>query len=1026
MNFGKFSVKNPVLVNILMIAIIVLGTLSLIRLPREIFSDIAFSWAFIAVPYPGVSAEEIEKNVAIKIEEEIKDVDRIRKINSVCRQGICFVQVAFDDEISKADFQRAYQDLRTEFDKVTLPDGTLDPWVEDFSSSDFMPMLTLNLKGNVDATVLNETARDLKDRILDINNISKVEIVGGQKREIWVEINRDKLDAFGISINEVADAIKYRNINIPGGTLESETQNYLLQVIGEIKNAKHFGEVIVRSRPGQGTIKVSDVATINEGFANSRYDVRYDGETAISLFISKSLKGNSIQIVQEIKKIVKDFESTLPEGITIHPFNDTSIIIQDIIRVLSKNSVIGFFILILVLFIFIGFRNSLITALGIPITFAVTFMFMEWYGESLNGNSLFALVMVLGMIVDHAIVIIENSYRHHQLGLSLEESAIKGTNEVVKPVIAGSLTTIAAFLPFMLLPGIMGKFMRIIPIVTTLALLASTMEALIFLPVHFAEWGSKSKGLTEQFFTKFQSKFRKVLERLYRHRYLTLLGAMGLLIVAIISTPLIRQDLFAGEEFSQFMIDIDLPLGTPRSATNTVCNRFEERILPLVGNGEVSSITATVGFKVTDEDWLTQNNYAQITVDITELNEGRKRPVNAIIEEVKEMCKDIPGAENVKYRKISNGPPVDKPITFRLQGDNYDDMASIADDYKQFLAHYPELYNIDDNFDRAIPELQITINEERAASLGLNVGLIGMCIRNSFDGITATTFFEEDDEIDVIIKFAEASRSSIEDVKQMKIPTMDGRLIPFSTVCTLTRGKGIANIKREDRKREITIFADADDKRNIRTINTEIEKVFNEKYKEAYPDVTLNMEGEFAEFNKVITDILRLLGVGLFLMYIILGAQFKSFVQPFIMGATIFFAAIGCILFLVVSQTPFSVVVMFAGGALTGICVNDSIVLISFINSLRRSGKSILDSVIEGSVTRLRPIILTSVTTIAGLMPMALGIGGRSDTWAPMALTMIFGLFFSTMGTLLVIPCMYGMMDDMSAKLGFTMKLEGE
>lgn len=1026
MNIGKFSVNNPVLVDILMIAILALGVLSFIRLPRELMSDVAFSWVFIAVPYPGVSAEEIEKNVTVKIEEELSDVDHIKRLSSTTRQGVGFIQVEFDDEISRDEFARLYQDVRAEIDKVQLPDGTLDPWIEDFSTADFMPLISVVLTGDADVATMNKTAKTLREKLLDVPDVSKVEIVGGREREIWVEADRDKMEAFGISLDQIINALKYSNLNIPGGTLETGSRAYLLRTLGEMKKASDFGKVIVHRRPGKGSIAVSDVATINNGYAKSHYDMRLNSEKALSLVISKKIKGNSIRVVDNVKKTVKEFKESLPKNISITLTNDTTYMIRDILNTLSLNSIMGFVLLIIVLFIFIGIRNSFITALGIPITFAITFIFMEWYGETLNGNSLFALVLVLGMIVDHAIVIIENSYRHRQLGLSAHEAAIVGTNEVIKPVVAATGTTLAAFLPLMLLPGIMGKFMRILPIVVSLALVASTLEALIFLPSHFAEWSGRVKEKGTGFIGRWQDAFKKLLSGFYRHRLLTILLTFVVIIITGTLFPLIKQDLFAEEEWSQFFIDIKLPVGTPRYVTDEVTRRFEERLKPLVGNGEIVSLSTTVGFCITETEWLTNSNYAQITVDVTEKKEGRKRPIITIIDDLKQLCSDIPGAESVNYRKLASGPPVDKPITFRLLGDNYDDMASIASDYKKLLEEYPELYNIEDNYDKGNPELRILINEERASELGLSVGQIGIYIRNCFDGAKTTVFYDEDEEIDVIVKFAEKYRSSIEDILNLKFPTPDGRLIPFSTVCSLERSTGIGTIKRDDQKREITVSADAEDKRNIRSIMAKIEKTFNEKYKNIYSDISLKMGGEFAEFNLLLMDIGRLFSIGLFLMYVILGAQFKSFIQPFMMILTIPFAFVGCILFLVLSRTPLSIVVLFAGVALAGICVNDSIVLISFINSLRRKGIATTQAVLEGAAVRLRPIILTSVTTIGGLTPMAIGLGGRSDTWAPMALTIIFGLFFSTVGTLIVIPCFYGILDDITGLFGKKMRLEGE
>ncbi|KMQ50347.1 Acriflavin resistance protein [Chitinispirillum alkaliphilum] len=1026
MNIGKISVSNPVLLNIMMVAILVLGAFSYVKLPRETFSNVDFSWVFIAVPYPGVGAGEVEKNVTIKIEQGLEGLDRVRRISSVSRDGISFLNVEFEEGISRSEFLRLFQDLRTEFDKVPLPDGTLDPWIDEFSSSDFSPLITVVIKGDAHPAEINKAANDLRDRILALSDINKVDIVGNREREVWVEVDKNKMEAHNLSLHQIADALKNRNTNIAGGVLTTASREYLLRTIGEVERTGDLGRVIVRRGKAEGTVRISDIATVSEGFAEASYDSRYNLESSVSLFVSKKSEGNSLRAVEQIREIVKEYEGELPENVTVTFFNDISIYIRGSLETLTSNAILGFFLLVGVLFVFLGLKNAILTAIGIPLTFAITFLFMDFYGETLNGNSLFALVLVLGMIVDHAIVIIENCYRHKQLGKSKHEAAIAGTNEVIKPVLAATATTVAAFLPLMLLPGIMGKFMRIIPLVVCFALVASMLEAMFFLPSHFAEWGGSAIERGNKFFLRVQALFSVIITKLYKHKYLTMTITVFVILISFVITPFLRQDLYGGESFSFFYIDIHMPEGTPRSATDRVVTRFEERLNPLIGNGEIESVISTTGFLLGETDQLEKNSVAQIIVDIRERKDGRKRPVRVIMDDISGMLSDIPGAENVAFRMVNNGPPVDKPVSLRLQGRNLEDMAALAEIFRNHLEQYEELYNIQDNYESGSPELKIAVNEERAAELGLSVAQIGFYIRTAFDGIQATTFFDEDEEVDVIVKLADFNRLSVEDVLSIRIPTHDGRLIPFTTVCEVSYDVGIVGIRRVDGEREITVTADADDKRRVRSIMDGINDLWETRYKETFRGITLKAGGEFEEFNKIIEDLLRLLWIGIFLIYMILGAQFKSYTQPLLMIFTVFFGIVGCILFLFVTLTPVSIVVLFAAVALIGIAVNDSIVLISFVNSLRRQGMDTADAVIEGAKTRLRPILLTSVTTIGGLVPMAMALGNGDELWSAMASTIMFGLIFSTMGTLLVIPCAYGILDDITSFLGGKMRLEGE
>ena len=1024
MNFGKFSVNNSVLINILMIAVLVLGGLSLSRLPREQFSEVPFFWVNIAVPYPGVSAEDVEKSVTIRIENEMDGLDKLDEIVSTTQEGLSVVRVEFDSGISNDEFDRLYQEVQTRFSKVDLPDGTLTPFIDDFSSSDFLPVVEVILAGNVEYETLNDTARLLRERLLDIPQVADADLVGARDRQIIIGANQEKLEALGISLDEVVRAVSSRNVTVPGGTLETQSREYLLRTIGEIERAGEFEKIIVRrggaaspggSPPGgstTGVVHVADVATVEGVFDPRGADARFNMEQAIVLRITKVARGNSVAVVNGVKEAVAEFEQTMPSGLTINLFGDSTVQIRQSLDVLVNNALLGLVFLVGILLLFIGVRNALIIALGIPVTFAITFVVLELFGETFNTNTLFGLVLVLGLIVDHAIVIIENSYRLNQEGLSRIDAAIQGTNQVVVPVIAATLTTVAAFLPLMILPGTLGRFLRVIPLTVSIALVASTLEAIVFLPVHFAEWSGKAKRQLGIRFDRIKAGFSRAIARVYRRRYLLIALMFVVMIGSFALVTTLQQDLFSSEDFTLFYIDIELPTGSPKTKTQSIVGEYEKRIMPLVGQGEIISINSSIGTSSTDTGIEFKGNIAQIVVDIIEKDEGRTRPIVEIMREVQELTAAVPGIENVRFRRAQNGPPVEPPVSFRLFGDNYDELSTIAGEIRQKLEEYPELYNISDNLEVGTPELRVRINQDRAAALGLSTATIGSFIRSSFDGITATTIFVENEEIDVIVRYAGDQINSVRQLLQLKIPSPDGRLIPFSTVASVEEGKALAAIRRVDGKREVTVTAEAYDETRVRMINAQVRRLFDDSLRPLYQEVSLKVGGEFAEFGNLLTQILRIFLLGVFLIYLILGTQFKSYLQPALILLTVPFAFVGVILYLFVSGTPFSTTVLYAGVALAGIAVNDSIVLVSYVNNLKRSGKTTAEAVVEGATTRLRPILLTTLTTIAGLLPTALGLGGKSVVWGPMAATIIFGLIFSTFTALFIIPSLYGILED--------------
>ncbi len=1061
MNIGKFSLRNSVLMNILMGALIVMGILSFNRVPKEEIPDLSFGWLFVSTVYPGVSAEDIEKSITIKIEEELQNVARIKKITSITRESLSFVQIEFEDGIPKGLLRKLYQDVRNEIDKIQFPTDAEDPLIQEFTTSDWVPIITVTVAGEGDPIWKNKVVRDLQTDLLRIDNVSKAEIIGGQEREVWTEVDRDRLQAYGISMNEVVSAIQNRQLSIPSGTVAGLQTNRTTRTVGEVERAKEIEDIIVRSTPN-GVLRVRDVASVNGGLAEAESEVREMGKPGILINISKNAEGNAIRVADKVKKVVEKYREQYKGELEFIESGDSTTRIRDILSSLGSNAVFGIIFLFVTLLAFLGVRNSLITSLGIPVTFAITFIFMDYTGNSLNGPSTFALVLVLGMIVDHAIVIIENIYRHRQEGMGVEDAVITGTNEVVMPVIAATATTIAAFLPLMLLPGFMGAYLRIIPMVVCFALVASTFEALFFIPVHFAEWGSRVKE-EGRIFVWLKRFFHRVISLLYRHKIMSMSAALifMFMVMATAFSGKITVALFSDDVLPRVIIQVKLPLGATTDEVERVLSRYEEEMMQALPEGEINSISTRIGFIETETEWITEDNVGQVSIFLKDGEGELKRAVRDIRTDYEKRCAHIPGADQVSVIVYSGGPPVDKPIAIKVMGEDLTEMGAFSDTLQQLIMNMPKAllqreldsatdkqraawekkpeskpdpenaalpYNISDTYDRNSPEFIISVREQRAAELGLSVAEVGLFFRTAIAGTKAATFFAVDGEdLDVIVKFEEGDIRSAEDITSLMIPTRDGRMVPFEEVASVRPETGIVKIDHYKGERAITISADMDDKAMALKINKEIARLFEEELSGLFPGVALDLEGEFAEFNRIITDIVSLMFIGVFLLYVILGAQFKSYSQPVIMFFSIPFAVVGVILFLLVSGSNFTISVMYSMVALIGISVNDSIVLISFINHNRRvNGLSTSEAVISAATTRLRPIILTSVTTMGGLIPLAFGLGGYSPVWGPMASSIIFGLLFSTTGTLLIIPCMYGIFDAVISKLGGKMRLEGE
>jgi len=1011
MTIGRFSVNNPVLINILFILVLVLGVFSISRLPREQFSEVPFYWANILVPYPGVSAEDIEREVTINIEKEMQGLDELKQIQSVTSEGLSVVRVEFNDGINSDKFDKLFQEVRTRFNKAELPEGVLDESIADFSSNDFLPLIEVALTGNLPFDDIWDSAQYLKEQIERIPEVSSVELVGAGDRNIFIELDPIQMESKGIPLDQVSRVLASASQSIPGGTLYTSDRDFLLRTLAPVENPEDFNDVIVRrSRNDQGgIIYLRDLATIREGFDPSDPRSRYNGESAITLRITKVPKGNSIKIVERLTQGMDQWEEQLPAGLEYHYLNDSTIGIRNSLNILLNNALFGLLLLIVILYAFVGLRNAILAAVGIPVTFAITFMILEATGETLNSNTLFGLVLVLGMIVDHSIVIIENSYRFRELGLSRREAAIKGVDQVWQPIVAATATTAAAFLPLMILPGTIGKFLRVIPYTVTIALLASTGEALLFLPAHYAEWPGKDKKQQEKgLFKKIHEKYKGLLKKLYRHKGWTVIVTLVLMAGSCGIFPLLTVDLFSAEDYTLFYIDIEMPPGTTLNRTDALVADYEEALMPMLEGDAVSGISSFIGFQGGDSGNAAQSNVAQIIVDLKEKDEGRLRSITSLMEEAKNRTSTIPGPSSILFRKATNGPPTDAPVSFRLFGNSYDELQEVTRAIEEELGTYPEIFNIQDNFEEGTPELQIRINQDRAAYYGLDVTTIGRFIRTAVEGVKVSNYFRDNNRYDVIMTLREDGEWNLSRLEQLNFLTNDGRSIPFSAICTLEDGTAPASIKRVEGKREISIQADAYNNERIPEINKAIEQLFEDNYQDRYSDIELSVGGEFSEFNDLLIQILRIFLIGIFLIYLILGTQFHSYTQPLVIMISVPLALMGVMFYLGISGTPFSTTVLYAGVALAGIAVNDSIVLVSFINELRQNGTPFVEAVLEASYTRFRPIILTSVTTIAGLLPTALGIGGKSVVWSPMAGTIIFGLLFSTITALIFLPSLYG------------------
>jgi len=1003
-----------------MVIIIFFGAYAWFVLPRDLIPEITFYTATVNTFYPGASPEEVEKLVTAPIEEAIEEgVSKIDLILSSSSEGRSSIIIQFE-ELSDREFDKQLQNLRNAIERVNdLPAEILeDPQVLEIDASTGFPMLTVAVGGDIPEAQMKEIAENLKDEILEIKNIASVRLSGVREREIWVEVEPDRLKAYRLPIDEVISALKAHNLNLPAGTLEVGASEYLVRTMGEFRNLKEIEETILRVR-NQGTpLQVRDVAKISDTYEKPRTLSHINGSPSMSLTIQKKKEGNTIKLVKQIRELVEKRQADMPEGAILSAVNDYSVILKERLGVLQTNALFGLVLVIVLLYIFIGWRNALFAALGIPVSFMATFAFLYLSGYTLNGVALFGLILVVGIVVDDAIIVIENVFRHIQEGKSPKEAAIIGAEEVGTPVFSASLTTIAVFGPLMFMSGVPGQFMKIVPIVVIIVILASLFEVFMILPAHIAEWGKpqSKKKRRHTWFDVIRKRYVRILKRIIRWRYAVVAGVLRLgLMLCVGAFVLLDKEFFPGEDFPQFYIKLEMPTTYGIKETTAVVTKVEAVAMSLPARERVAVIS-NIGLLTptsNTEGAVMRSNVGEVLVELVPSNQ-RQRDVDEVIDEIRQKIVGISGIEKFTFEKLQGGPPQGKDVEVKIKGKRFTELKEIAELLKSELGQMDGVYEIQDDFRIGKAELRIRVKEEKAHQYGLNIFQIAYNVRNALEGNITTTYRDADEAIDVVVKYNQDSLQTTADLAGLLIPTPVGTIVPLRDVAEVREEEGYAEIRRFDGERAITVSASVDkSKTSAFDANQTLIKAF-ENVEAAFPGYRLDFRGVFDQTQESFAELWKLFIVSILLLYAILGTQFKSFLQPAIVLFAVPFGIIGAMIGLLTVGATLSLIAMFGIVALSGIVVNDSIVLIDFINKYRARGYNKWRAILRGGGVRLRPIILTTVTTVSGLIPMAVGLGGKSPLWMPMASTIIFGLSAATLLTLFVMPALYAITTDIS------------
>ena len=1093
----SLAVDSATSVVVLFAFIAVAGLVSYRAIPKESFPETEIPFVVVNTMYAGVSPADIESLVTRKIEEELNAIPDIKELTSTSVEGYSSVTAEFETSMN---MEEALQQVREKVDlaRPELPSDAEDPFVLELSMSD-APIMQVNIAGGYGLVRLKELGEELQERIESIPAVLRVDLRGGLEREVKVDVDLAKLQYYNVSIDDVLGAIRQENVNVPGGTIDVNGIKYLVRVDGEFDEPAVIGDLVVTTVDGR-PVYVRDVATVEFGFAERESYARLGEEPVVTLDIVKRSGENIIATAEAVRAEIQAMRAVFPPSTVVSITSDMSADIGDMVSSLQNNIISGLVLIVGVLLFVLGLRTSVFVALSIPTSMFLSFVVLWLLGVSMNMVVLFSLILALGMLVDNAIVIVENIHRFIEEGWDRRAAAKKATGEVAIPVIAATATTLAAFTPLLFWPGMAGQFMRYLPITLIVTLSSSLFVALVIVPTlcslflrpesgprrrpinrngrvallglgaivlfavamanpltaillvvtAIALWILHAK-LLERWGNAFMSGGMPRLVQWYERRLRWSLDhrvlVLSLSLAALAVTTLVYRQFAAPVEYfpedippSTVFVAVEAPVGTAAGVTDGYARRLKDELTGIRGLADAETVVTTVGSGgggggPMGDGGPSGPEAGRITLGMADY-EDRRHDVFATLAEMQERVgRDLAGAE-VRVDKITEGPPSGPPVNIEISGEDPEllkDLAADAVNLIEAAEVYRRLVGLESDMEEGRPELRVEVDREKASLYGLSTNEVGFAVRGAINGIEAAKYRTGNDEFDIIVRLREEDRGELTALEDLTA-FADGRQIPLLSVADWSVGEGYSSIRRKDLDRVATISAEVASGYNSNDVRTEVEAVLQDFASALPPGYSLVFTGEQEDQQEAMQFLGTAFMAALMLIALILVSQFNSVVKPLIILSSVIMSTIGVLIGLLVFQMPFVIIMTGVGViSLAGIVVNNAIVLIDYIDVLReRDGMDRREALVQGGKTRLRPVLLTALTTALGLIPLAIGLnfdffglftslapelfwgGEQAAWWGPMAVAVIVGIIFATFLTLILVPVLYSVVDDLA------------
>ena len=1078
------AVRKRTSVVVLALVIIIFGLIAYYSLPRESAPDITIPYIFVMTRYAGVAPEDIEQSITIPIEEKLQGLEAVKRITSSSTEGMSSIVIEF---VAGTDIDEVLFKTKDKVDlaKPDLPaDLEDDPEVIEINISE-LPILVLSLSGSCDLCRLKEIAEELQDQIETIPGVLEAEVTGGLEREIRIEPYPDKLAYYGLSILSLQSVIEDENQNVSGGAIRMADGRFQLRVPGEFQNPEEIYGLVVGLNQGE-PVYLKDVARVVDGFKDEEGRARLNGREAINIQVKKRAGENVLRIAEQVDRIVEEQMPTWHKGTEVTKLMDQAKDIRIMVADLENNIITGLILVVVVLFFVMGVRNAVLVSLAIPFSMLLSFIALHALGITLNMVVLFSLTLSLGMLVDNAIVIVENIFRYMEQGVPRVQAAMKATAEVAQPVIASTLTTVAAFFPLVFWPGIMGEFMSYLPKAVIITLSSSLFVAMVINPALAAIFlrlppghrFAKIKATAEEIEQAGEAPitvrgpllkaYRRLLTGALNHRLPVILTAF-LILVTMAMIWFFRVGLEKPIEFfpsvdpHSIYVNLDMPEGADleysdrlaRQVELALCNgpgrglaspdadpaqcfseknenkvhtlRQGNRVVGLTDMANVKQIYSRTVALVGGSSAFENNSPNHIGIQFYDI-EDRTEPSPRTVEEIRRRIKGIPGAE-ISVAEAEEGPPTGAPINIEIVGDNFDILGQIAQQVRAVLEKIPFVQDIRDDYIPGSPTVRVTVDRQKAALLGLSTEIIGFALKVAFNGIKVSTFREGNVDYDITVQLPQSDRKVTDILRELLLPTAEG-LIPLSTITNFEITGGLGQVNRINHERVVTVKANVDEKHVPGpVVRAEAEKILADF--PLPPGYKIRFTGEFEFQQESQAYLSKAFLAAILLIVLILVTQFNSVSQPLIIMTSVILSLGGVFLGLTLMELPFGIIMTGVGViSLAGVVVNNAIVLIDYTNRLHQRGMHFREAIIAAGCTRLRPVLLTAITTILGLLPMVTGVAFNfhemeiawvsesSQWWRTMASAVIFGLALATVLTLIVVPTLYSLVYTSSRAVG--------